>query len=247
MATRSYHLQSQPIPNGFQIYEDWVDVAGIHVRRSAALAFVRSRAGWIELRRDYRNQHDKNAIQVIGCNKGWFGTKRRLIGYLPRDVARRVMENGFWGLIQPRLLKTYVGDTEFVEVVLQIIGPKGKQYKYNPPKKEKGGHYTDYVERVKQLKLEKRNKDAINLLLELIGKVEKEVRTQRSAGGVPTWYHEQLAILYRKEKQYENEVRILERYERLAIKHGGERTEMIGRLIKARQLRDKKLTQQKAS
>ena len=247
MATRNYHLQSQPIPDGFQIYEDWVDVAGIHVRKSAAIAFAMSRAGWIELERDYVNQHDKNAIQVLGCNKGWFGTKRRLIGYLPRDVARRVVENGFWGLIRPRLLKTCVGDTDFVEVVLQILGPKGKQYEYNPPKKERGRHYTDYVERVKQLKLEKRNKDAINLLLELIGKVEKEARTQRGTGNIPTWYHEQLAILYRKEKQYENEVQILERHERQTIKLGKERTHLIDRLIKARQLRDKKLAQQKSS
>lgn len=247
MTTRSYHLQSQPIPDGFQIYEDWVDVAGIHVRKSAAIAFVMSRAGWIELERDYVNQHDKNAIQVLGCNKGWFGTKRRLIGYLPRDVSRRVVENGFWGLIRPRLLKTYVGDTDFVEVVLQILGPKGKQYEYNPPKKGRGRHYTDYVERVKQLKLEKRNKDAINLLLELIGKVEKEARTQRGTGNIPTWYHEQLAILYRKEKQYENEVQILERHERQTIKLGKERTHLIDRLIKARQLRDKKLAQQKSS
>ena len=114
---------------------------------------------------------------------------------------------------------------------MQILGPKGRQYEYNPPKKERGRHYTDYVERVKQLKIEKRNKDAINLLLELIGKVEKEARTRRETGNIPTWYHEQLAILYRKEKQYENEVQILERHERQTIKLGKERTHLIDRLI----------------
>jgi len=152
MTTRKYHLQDQKIPDGFQIFEDRLEVAGVSFRKSDAASFAKSGTGWLELERDYDNKHDKNAIKVIGCNKEFFGTKRRFIGYVPKDVAKRIVTNAFWGKIQPRLLKTYVGDGGFVEILFQILGPEGQKYKYNPPKAGGGGHYTDYVERVKQLK-----------------------------------------------------------------------------------------------
>ena len=168
------------------------------------------------------------------------GTNRRFIGYVPKDVAKLVVTNGFWGEIQPRLLKTYVGGCGFVEILFQILGPKGEKYKYNPPKSESGGHYTDYVECIKQLKAEKKNEEAIKLLLKLVDETEKEAKIQGEGWGVARWYYEQLAILYRKEKQYENEVCVLERYVGQPKAPGSGPKKLAERLIKSRQLRDKK-------
>ena len=240
MTTRKYHLQNQKIPDGFQIFEDRLEVAGVSFRKSDAASFAKSGTGWLELERDHGNKHDKNAIKVIGCNKGFFGTKRRFIGYVPKDVAKLVVTNGFWGRIQPQLLKTYVGADGFVEILFQILGPEGQKYKYNPPKLGTDGHYTDYVERIKQLKAEKKNEEAIKLLLKLVGEIEKEAKVQGKGWGVAPWYYEQLAILYRKEKQYDNEVEILERYEGQPKAPGAGSEKLAERLIKARQLRDKK-------
>ncbi len=55
-----------------------------------------------------------------------------------------------------------------------------------------------------------------------------------------SWYYEQLAILYRKEKQYDNEVEILERYERQPKAPGAGPEKLADRLMKAREVRDKK-------
>ncbi|WP_257311272.1 hypothetical protein [Geothrix fuzhouensis] len=76
-----------------------------------------------------------------------------------------------------------------------------------------GVHYTDTVETIKQLKRESRNEEAIVLLIQSIEATERESRFAGEGWGVAPWYYEQLAIIYRKDKRYEDEVAILERYE----------------------------------
>ncbi len=186
---------------------------GVSFRKADAASFVKAGKKWLELERENGNKHDKNAIKVIGCSKGFFGTKRRFIGYLPKEVSKLVVNNGFWGQIQPRLLKTHTGGGGFIEILIQLLGPKGKKHQYCPRNSSSGSHYTDYVERVKQLKAEKRNVEAIELLSKLVADTENESIKQGGGWGVAPWYYEQLAILYRKEKQYDKEVEILERYE----------------------------------
>ena len=73
-----------------------------------------------------------------------------------------------------------------------------------------GKHYTEFVDTVKQLKREKRHADAIELLLKLVDAAEEEARAE-SWWAAP-WYYEQLAIIFRKEKDDEAERAILVRY-----------------------------------
>jgi hypothetical protein len=130
MATKKFHLQEQDIPDGFQIFEERLEVAGVKFRKEDATAFAEANNIWLELERDEGNKHDKNAIRVIGCSKGLLGTKRRFIGYVPKEVARAIVERGFWGHIKSRLLKPYVGDGGFVEILFQLLGPEGKKKQY---------------------------------------------------------------------------------------------------------------------
>lgn len=240
MATGEYHLNHQGIPEGFQIFEDRLEVAGVSFRRADSASFANSRNGWLELEREHSNKHDKNAIKVIGCSRTPFGAKRRFIGYVPKDVAKRIVEGGFWGRIQPRLLKTYVGEGEYVEILFQILGPKGQKFQFKPPKTQVDGHYTDYVERVKHLKAEKRNDEAIELLLTLVDATEQEAKVNGKGWGVAPWYYEQLAVIYRKGKRYDDEIEILERYEGQPKAPGAGPQKLAERLTKARELRDKK-------
>ncbi|MBC7109277.1 MAG: hypothetical protein H5T41_10960 [Methanomassiliicoccales archaeon] len=74
----------------------------------------------------------------------------------------------------------------------------------------RGKHYTEYVEEVQNLKRTGRLDEAEKLLLKLVEAVEAEARAQ--GWGVAPWYYEQLAIIYRKRKDYAAEVAILKRY-----------------------------------
>ena len=224
------------IPNGYQIFEDRLEVAGISHRLANALPFARSKKKWIEFQQEPDNKHDKNAIKVIGCTKSLFGTKKRFLGYIPKEVSKKVVENGYFQKVIPRLADTFIGDGGYIGVYFQILGPKGEKYYYDPPKTEEGGHYTEYVERVKQLRGENRNEEAKQLLLKLIDDVEKE--SKKKSWGVAPWYYEQLAIIYRKDKRYDEEVQILERYFEQDQAPGSGPDKLSNRLKKAKQLRD---------
>lgn len=93
-----------------------------------------------------------------------------------------------------------------------------------------GNHYTEYVEQIKQLKREKKNQEAIDLLNQLIIVVETEATITESV--LPPFYYEQLAILYRKEKQLEKEIKILERYIQVTSRYGEPSLRLIERLDK---------------
>ncbi len=229
MSKPKYHLDEQDIPEGFQIFEDRLEVAGVSFRKEDAAAFAGAKNVWLEFEREPGNKYDENAIKVIGCSKGFFGTKHRFIGYVPKEVSRVIVEGGYWGQIRPRLLKTYLGNQGYVEILFQILCQKGIKYQY----RQTGA---TEVEQAEQLIQEKKYEDAIKLLLRLVDAIEKKAK--RNDEGVAPWYYEKLAIIYRKEKRYEDEVAILQRFERQPKSPGALSKKLAERLVKARQLRD---------
>jgi hypothetical protein len=151
MSTRSYHLADQEIPEGLQIFEERLEVAGVSFWKEDAVAFATAKDGWLELEQDLENKHDPNAIKVIGCNKTFFEINRRFSGYVPKEVARLIVEGKYLDLIRPRLLKTYVGERGFVEILFQILGPKGKKYEFRQTSSARGDHYSDLVTELSSL------------------------------------------------------------------------------------------------
>ena len=73
-----------------------------------------------------------------------------------------------------------------------------------------GKHYTDYVETVKELKRRDELAKAEKLLLRLITAVEEEAKIEGWI--VAPWYYEQLAIIYRKQKDTNKELEVLKRF-----------------------------------
>jgi hypothetical protein len=114
-----------------------------------------------------------------------------------------------------------------------------EERKKNQAGSVKGRHYTEYVKSVQQLKREKKYQEVIDLLLMLIDAVEREAKLDKACGGdgfCAPWYYEQLAIIYRKEKQYSEEVLILER---LQEQNNYLHETAVKRLEKARELLNK--------
>jgi hypothetical protein len=171
MSAGIYHLPE--IPDGFQIFEERLEVAGVKYQLDEARAFAAGRDLTLEFEREPENPLDKNAIKIIGRRKTVFGSKHHFIGYVPSDVAAAIVEGHFYDRVAPRLLKTYIGDSGYVEILFQVLGPKGQRLKYKKADPEslpqaalgKGAHYTDYVDQVKYFTHEKRYEEAIALLL----------------------------------------------------------------------------------
>lgn len=97
-----------------------------------------------------------------------------------------------------------------------------------------GRHFTSYVETVKSLKREGRYDEALELLKSLIAGTEAE--SSRSGMGVAPWYYEEAAKIFRRRKEYEQEVSVLERYVGKVHAPGASKPWLMERLEKARQL-----------
>ncbi|AGB38822.1 hypothetical protein [Natronococcus occultus] len=97
---------------------------------------------------------------------------------------------------------------------------------------------TEAVAEIKQLKRERRHDEVEELLLWCIDFVEAEA-DDKGYDEPPHVYYRHLAIVYRKECRYEDEVELLERYLRICETLGGEpSTVMRDRLERARELAD---------
>ena len=97
-----------------------------------------------------------------------------------------------------------------------------------------GKHFTSYVGQIKRLKREKKHQEAIELLLRICDATEAESKV--SGLGVAPAYYEDLAIIYRKEKRFVDEVAILERYEAQPKAPGAKSKVLTERLVKARKI-----------
>ncbi len=139
------------------------------------------------------------------------------------------------GWLRKLLGKELVSDkTNCVRVAVDDINSRMSQIK--KAGSVDGVHYTDSVEKIKELKRLGRHDEAIELLLQTVNSTEKESKAGGKGWGVAPWYYEQLAIIYRKEKRYAEEVSILERYEAQPKAPGVGPVKLAERLIRARLL-----------
>jgi hypothetical protein len=102
----------------------------------------------------------------------------------------------------------------------------------------RGRHYVTYVKDVKVMKRAGKYEAAEKLLLELVETTEQVDKKEKF--GVAPWYYEELAKIYRKWKDYDREVAILERFAKQRHGRGVGPKKLLERLEKAKQLRDNK-------
>lgn len=116
-----------PIPPGYQIFAQSLPVAGMEYRKSDAIKFARANNQEMILEREPNNQHDKNAIKLIGIS----GSNKYFIGYLPKEVSEQIVATGLFDSVKARLTRIYVGKDDFLEFHYQIVGPKAEKKKFD--------------------------------------------------------------------------------------------------------------------
>lgn len=230
MVKRNYRLGESAIPDGYQIYCERFDVAGVSFRKKEVIPFIKSGSADVKFEREPENQHDPNAIKIMGIKTGFFGKKKLHLGYVPKELAEKIVNSGFETLVLPRLHKTYLGDDTYVEVEVQLLGPKGRIFEFDPPGKTKSNSPTDYVKLVKSLKSEGKLEEAVIILGKCVDLTEKD-STENNYGVAP-WYYEQLAMIYRKRKDAKAEIKILERFSQQKHAPGVKPLKLLARLEK---------------
>ena len=128
-------------------------------------------------------------------------------------------------------------DVSIAERIHEKVDKLGQSLPVEGPGYYKGRHFTTYVSDVENLKKAGKLEDAKILLLDLVKTTEEDDRITRS--GVAPWYYEELAKIYRKQKDYSSEVAILERYAEQRHAPGAKPAQLMERLNKAKQLLEK--------
>jgi hypothetical protein len=115
-----------PIPENHQILWGDVEVAGVQHHRADTVAFIKGNDPRLEIAPERGNRHDPNAIVVFGITKGFFGSKKRKIGYVPAEISKAIAEESLFSALNPRLRNIYLSDDGFCIVQFDIVGPKSK-------------------------------------------------------------------------------------------------------------------------
>ena len=112
-------------PQGYIIFMDNVEVP-FHPRYKDALKkWVESKDLSITLEREPNNPVDTNAIKIIGLSKGFFGTKRRHIGYVEKAIAKKIVEKDFADKVYGELREIGINpDGEWIGVRYHLCGLK---------------------------------------------------------------------------------------------------------------------------
>jgi hypothetical protein len=127
-------------------------------------------------------------------------------------------------------------ESSIFERIHSKIAELGREYPVAGPGYYNGRHYTTYVYDVESLRRQGLLEKVEELLIGLI--VATEAEDQVDKRGVAPWYYEELAKIYRKQKDYAREVRILERFANQRHAPGAKPLKLMERLVKARALLD---------
>ena len=106
-----------PIPKGYQIYRSGLPIAGISYRKGDVIDFLQGVHHSLEFHRDPSNEHDPNAIKIIGISSAG----RFHIGFIPAEEAEIVVKRGFFDYILPRLNHLYLSDSGYIEIDYDIL------------------------------------------------------------------------------------------------------------------------------
>jgi len=226
------------------------DVVGVAHRKHAAFQFAtavrsaerRSLHYGIALELEPNNPHDRHAIKVIGMaeQRRFFGGTRRSawhIGYLPRETSSELHQDLLSQGIPIAAELYYVFlDRDFVDLKIIVLAPPGHSHGARRERAAAADTIEGLVSRVKALKREKRLDEAEQLLLSECDRQEAD--SAAKGWGVAPWYYEQLAIIYRQSKRFDDELAILERYDRQLKAPGAKPAQLKARLDDVRTRRE---------
>ncbi|MBW2519238.1 MAG: HIRAN domain-containing protein [Deltaproteobacteria bacterium] len=124
-------LQNSDMPIGYQVYEKRISIADLQIYRGQALSFCKGGKKRLQFIRDKENKLDKNAIAVTGFSKGFLSKEKEFfLGYIPRDIARKIVGAGLENEVIPRLERIYLGNKVFLDIAFQLIGKAENKDKY---------------------------------------------------------------------------------------------------------------------
>ncbi|USD68101.1 HIRAN domain-containing protein [Vibrio sp. SCSIO 43136] len=118
------HRYKNTIPKGFRIFFHEMEVAGTGYRKSAVRTFIANPESKLFLRHDPYNDHDSNAIMVMAEIDGILSKKEHHLGFIPRDLAKKIVSLGLHNQLLVRAKSAWVGDRGGLKLYIDLLGDK---------------------------------------------------------------------------------------------------------------------------
>lgn len=130
-----------PIQVGYEIYYENLEIQEIEDRQTAVWQFIQGSNHSLDWEQEPSNPHNPHAIKLFGISEQMFTTKREMLGYVPADVAKEIINSGLWPFMQLRLDCIFAAGQGSVAIRFQILGPIRKKkpektYPENPALKD---------------------------------------------------------------------------------------------------------------
>jgi hypothetical protein len=116
-----------PIQVGYEIYYESLEIEGIHDRQAAVWQFVQGSNHALDWEQEPTNPQNPQAIKIFGISEQMFTTKQELLGYVPADVAKQIVDSGLWPFMQLRLDSIYAEAQGLLAIRFQVLGPIRKK------------------------------------------------------------------------------------------------------------------------
>ena len=119
------------VPEGMKIFAHGVEVAEDNHCHRYARKFVKRSKRRIYLKREPENKPDFSAIRVMGESTGWFFGARKCIGYVPADLARKLVISGIDAKVEAQLQMILVDGKDSVKIRFDLLGSSDDYEKYS--------------------------------------------------------------------------------------------------------------------
>jgi hypothetical protein len=112
------------------VFEHGIEVA-VNKHFHAAKNFAKRHKRRIYLHRVTNHLHDPSVIRVIGKSKGWFFEKNQCIGYVPADIADKLVRTDTEDKVEVRLQMISINRKQSIAIRFDILGTKDDYKKYS--------------------------------------------------------------------------------------------------------------------
>lgn len=96
-------------------------VPGTYYR--SAWKFVKSKGRRIYLKCEEDNRDGSAVIKVIARTQGWLFERQKCIGYIPDDVANKLVSSGTENKVKARLQLIDMENGEAIDIRINLLGP----------------------------------------------------------------------------------------------------------------------------
>ena len=112
-------------------FEQGVDVVEVNDRCHAVRQFAKRSKRRIYLERTSEYADDPRAIRVIGKSKGWLFEISKCIGFVPAEIAKKLMAAEMEDKVMARLQLISIHDKHSIGIRFDILGAEGDFDRYS--------------------------------------------------------------------------------------------------------------------